>query len=115
MSNPPIPPALSDKEWLDSFGAHNHDTTHGERSVYIACDEAGETRHALAALCLHGQPFGFDQDDVELLRTVAAGIEAHPRTDGTTYGELQVTETAVRSLVESLADRIQALLPPHHP
>jgi hypothetical protein len=52
--------------------------------------------HALAALCLHGRPFGFTHEDVRELREALemnhAGILG-PRT-------------------ASLADRIEALLPP---
>ena len=46
-------------------------------------------RHALAALSLYKQPFGFTREDVEHLR---GGFHAHDFT--------------------SLADRIEALLPP---
>lgn len=57
--------------------------------------EHGE-RHALAALCLHGQPFGFTQEDVELLRR-----SAENELSGGTAERLS-----------GLADRIAALLPP---
>ena len=43
---------------------------------------APEARHALAALCLHGQPFGFTREDVERLRDTLDGLDisrgAHP-------------------------------------
>lgn len=61
-----------------------------------------EERHALAALALYGQPFGFTREDVELLRGFRSG-----------YWETG-TEDMARSEeadYENLADRIEALLP----
>ena len=52
--------------------------------------------HALAALALHGQPFGFTWDDVELLRMFGNG-DPMPH---------------IRQQCNDLADRIAALLPP---
>lgn len=49
----------------------------------------GKNLHALAALCLHGQPFGFTWEDVRVLR-----------------------EQFHVNLLQDLADRIAALLPP---
>lgn len=49
-------------------------------------------RHAIAAFCLHGQPFGFTQKDVVWLR--------------------RLHEDTGWALGASLADRIAALLPP---
>ena len=57
-------------------------------------------RHAIAATALHGQPFGFTREDVALLRE-------HFTWDVT----CDVSEGAARSGT-SLADRIEALLPP---
>lgn len=51
-------------------------------------------RHALAALALHGQTFGFTREDVEALRSLSADL--HPNNEP----------------FYSLADRIAALLPP---
>lgn len=56
-------------------------------------------RHATAALCLHGQPFGFTREDVE---TILAGALAL-REDGC---DLLSAELA------AIADRVGALLPP---
>lgn len=50
--------------------------------------------HALAALCLHEQPFGFTRDDVAMIRGEAADRGVH----GAEWS--------------NLADRIEALLPP---
>jgi hypothetical protein len=51
------------------------------------------SRHHLAALCLHRQPFGFTQEDVMMLEDLAVALPD-------TYS------------IASLADRIAALLPP---
>lgn len=59
-----------------------------------------EFRHAIAALCLYGQPFGFTREDVELLRELANDEES-PLWPGR-YGDE----------FNNLADRIEALLPP---
>ena len=57
-----------------------------------------QCRHALAALALHGQPFGFTWDDVEKLQEMP---------DGTGYASIDDPEWFA-----SLIDRIAALLPP---
>jgi len=57
--------------------------------------------HALAALALYGQPFGFTEGDVNLLR-LAAQMEEE------CFGD----ERGARHFT-SIADRIAALLPPH--
>jgi hypothetical protein len=54
-------------------------------------------RHALAALCLHEQLFGFGHDDVDALRHAADGLEHH----GIPWPQLY-----------AIAARIEALLPP---
>ena len=61
-----------------------------------------DMRHALAALALYGQPFGFTREDVEILRQMPTyirglGLGGHP--DG-----------AAR-FIAGLAARIAALLP----
>lgn len=56
-------------------------------------------RHAAAALCLHGQPFGFTWKDVDALRWALEFVMPPDGDD--------------RSLaLRSLADRVGALLPP---
>lgn len=69
----------------------------GDNPTWI---RAEEDRHRVAALCLHGQPFGFTWDDVEMIRWAAdviqdEGINLQRAMD------LRFT-----------ADRIAALLPP---
>jgi hypothetical protein len=54
-----------------------------------------ELRHALAALCLYGEPYGFTREDVEFLGMMA-----------------QASDPMFGNFARSLADRIAALLPP---
>ncbi|MGE0161357.1 MAG: hypothetical protein AB7T31_18325 [Gemmatimonadales bacterium] len=65
----------------------------------------GEVTHALAALCLHGQPFGFTREDVRLLRQSARDERAGVTADNRPHPD-------VATAYDSLADRIEALLPP---
>lgn len=90
-----IKPALTADQWAGKGiaidgepGWHN---THGEESV-----PSGD-RHAVAALCLYGQPFGLTREDVKTLRTFRRQM-------------LATSEEWAR--VKDLADRIEALLPP---
>ncbi len=69
----------------------------GDDAVHDDGFDAGpEARHALAALSLYGQPFGFTREDVNLLRYAAGVCIADRELNG-------------------LADRIEALLPPEKP
>lgn len=58
--------------------------------------------HAVAALALYGQPFGFTREDVKLLRDEAEG-------------EWNGEQMDVGRRLLRLADRIEALLPPEKP
>ena len=69
-------------------------------STAHAAHNIQERRHALAALALHGQPFGFTRDDVEHVRLVAGQCDA-----------LRLGPSHA-SVLRDLADRIAALLPP---
>jgi len=60
-----------------------------------------DSAHTLAAMCLHGQPFGFTRDDVRTLRTMAV-------TDHEGFAR----DDSPDAFLASLADRIEALLPP---
>jgi hypothetical protein len=104
---PKIQPALSPEEWTALEAMRNGTvigiamTGQGDEQVSLQVHWAGDwedtydfqvwDRDALAALALHGQPFGFTREDVDLLRWVAE------HTDHATG---------------RLADRIEALLPP---
>lgn len=64
-------------------------------------DRDGSGRHALAALALHGQPFGFTREDVAALWFVIQ--------------EREGLVGAPQHTLRSLAERIEALLPPETP
>ena len=68
-------------------------------------------RHALAALCLYGQPFGFTQEDVDALLS-----NLHDDDCGALWALYDHECTCHRSptiaRLQSLAARIAALLPP---
>lgn len=91
----PIKPALTPEEWntKELLIAELH-----EDGVLLVGDYGaprsvdGQERHALAALALYGQPFGFTRDDIALLRAYA-----HGGSD---------------MRFQDLADRVEALLPP---
>lgn len=55
--------------------------------------------HKLAALALHGQPFGFTHEDVSMIRRVATDVLSVDRTKGRS------------NRLNALADRIATLLP----
>lgn len=110
-----IAPALSAEEWEkakdarfawrmfgwdDGAGAILHDDgrleVNWDGAVYDQEMQCVTTsRHALAALALHGQPFGFTREDVRFLRDVDV---------------FAFTEDA--QMAQSIAARIAALLPP---
>lgn len=99
-----VKPALSAEEWADVASDPDWWAAEADGLGRVAgeCLESrtdAERRHAAAALALHGQPFGFTQEDVELLRTSIAEDED---------GCFDQTRTA---MLKGLADRIAALLP----
>jgi hypothetical protein len=65
-----------------------------------------EGRHGLAARCLHGQPFGFTREDVVRCRRAAHAAEGRHDQSGE-WADYEDMEAWA-----SLADRIEALLPP---
>ena len=67
-------------------------------------DDPANCHHALAALCLYSQPFGFTQADIQLL------VRAGPEAPG--YYETEWTADEIAQL-DSLIARIASLLPPH--
>lgn len=78
---------------------HGLSSTHREVLPYLLDEREA---HALAALCLFSQPFGFTRDDVKLLQRVFDMSNDEWRTDDEEKGA-------------SLAARIAALLPPEGP
>jgi hypothetical protein len=113
-------PALTPEEWAEPYSTF--DDEHGiwpivdDDGFLLSCDDSyystllspGE-RHALAALCLHGQPFGFTWDDVALLREAAGYVEACRTAIRTIQGAKRGREGYDE--VMDLASRIEALLP----
>ena len=108
-----VTPALSASEWEQivisqgsatapiNFGHPCQDGIH-----WLHTDpEALQERHKLAALCLHGQTFGFSQEDVSLILKAATlkawGTYPYPVPEAEAY--------------KALAARISALLPPEGP
>jgi hypothetical protein len=114
-----IEPALTPEEWADEsgLGACEREDCYlyrarGLNGVVVCTGAnaatnatlvpAGPSCHALAALCLHGQPFGLTWDHVDALRACADDSESEwnePRPHW-----IGVTRAA--------ADLIAALLPP---
>lgn len=90
--------ALSDDQTYFADAAHDiyvgHHTFHGDQ--YEGNILVNERPHTLAAIALHGQPFGFTREDVAFLTHVA----------------LRLPEKKGREIAKSLAARIEALLPP---
>lgn len=99
MSEPVQPEIMSAEEWsaLVAPGV-------GADGVRLYIDRGtyeGRNRHALAALALHGQPFGFSAQDVADVQTFA---DVHCE-DGDDLG-------VIARRLPSLAARLQDLLPP---
>lgn len=71
-------------------------------------------RHALAALALHGQSFGFTWEDVDRLREMQmdVGGEFAHITDAEQRALLEMDVRMERVWMLDLADRIADLLPP---
>lgn len=82
-----IPPALTAEEWKEGHLGRPgfiRDGTHAllaENTVRITAmdddgtDVDGIDRHALAALCLYSQPFGFTHYEANILETIVPVIE----------------------------------------
>lgn len=105
----PIKPALTPEEWASHYSDGNlgedgveEALLYASRKIAECIDSIGPNRHALAALALHGQPFGFGRYDVVMLRDAAAHF-AGSRNTAAGLQHLAMT---------SLAARIEALLPP---
>lgn len=88
-----VEPALTPEEWADWIDSGD---------LQAPLEAHGEVSHALAALGLYGQPFGFTRGDVTVLRDMVY----FGRKNGYTVDEDGLV------LMASLADRIAALLPP---
>jgi hypothetical protein len=98
-----IPPALTPARWA-SYRRLCEDIG-GSPSTEMLGDHA-ETEHELAALALHGQPFGFTREDVALLDRAARN--AGPLCEYS--DEESIAELVAR--YRDFAARLAALLPP---
>lgn len=108
-----ITPALTPEEWAVRagsghvhafqggvfFGAGRTPGAPGERGLTVNPETE---RHALAALALHGQPFGFTREGLDALRTVLRLLGPVHAPD-----EREAVELAEREIA-----KIAALLPP---
>lgn len=102
-----VKPALTPEEWAevrddptwwaDRMQEAAHDTS---QHLMTYLDEPYR-HHALAALALHGQHFGFTREDI---RAINRALESHELFRYTMQEEADT--------LESLAARIEALLPP---
>ena len=123
-----IEQALSAEEWADGgFQASTSDDSycwvetsdHSQDGAFTI--DAGDShdfygqgpgvvgrRHALAALCLHGQPFGFTRERLCRLRKLHQAL-----VDFDTGWIYNNGEDAINDLGSDL-DRIEALLPPEN-
>jgi hypothetical protein len=71
-----------------------------------------QARHALAALALHDQPFGFTWEDVDRLREAVDDIDFSHITDPERRQLMELDTRMLRAWMLDLADRIADLLPP---
>jgi hypothetical protein len=93
---PSIPPALTAEEW-------RRVAEHPQEYVSAEAQEAAVgvgSFHAVAAMALYGQPFGFDFTDRDRLREIADEIDRRGLPD------------AWSDRLRDVAARIAALLPP---
>ena len=71
-----------------------------------------ELRHAVAAMALHDQAFGFTWDDVERLREAVNDIDFSHIADAEQRGLMEMDARLMRAWMLDLAGRIADLLPP---
>ena len=112
----PIKPALTAEEWAKGTpGVFGWD----DASVFIDWRDPEPMEgpnvkrpHACAAALLYGQPFGFTREDVVKLRAAgdaARDVERFAKEKGAGWDD------SLADWYHSIADRIEALLPPEGP
>lgn len=107
-----VKPALTPEEWRAPHQIFNGFIDLDDGVIDVRLDGFYETaepekaRHALAALALYGQPYGFTRDDAVACFHAAALI-AYPEERELTPGLARLSDRLV-----DLARRIEALLPP---
>lgn len=111
-----IEPALTAEEW----GHPEHRVERNGDWIYeppiLTCPVVGslnsgvalgDIRHAAAALCLYGQPFGFTREDIKVIRDAARDLT----TGIEDASQVRFAERHAAELNE-IADRLESLLPP---
>lgn len=124
-----VKPALTAEEWAEKCFEENEEWTsfaarrREDGSIYVMCgyERDAETNrpHALAALALYNQPFGFTREDVEFLRELARTtrktlIGSGAASSGALLSAMALIDREA-DFIDSLASRISALLPPEAP
>jgi hypothetical protein len=101
-------PALTPEEWRDTGAGHDwravtieggEVAVHGEMQTISV---PSELRHALAALALHGQPFGFTHEMVDALEdALATSVDSYAGTGlhDTSHAAAALAITNLRSLL----------------
>ena len=124
-----VEPALTPEEWaagekrapLENGGRPGDEALVAfHRGTVLVCEETeGATivvpplRHALAALCLHGQPFGFTWEMVNAISALAMPYAGDP-LQGLSPEERSREISRIMALARDAAERIAALLPPEN-
>ena len=94
MTRPTVSKALSDEEWAEFLAMD-------ETERFFFAKEVFGANEATAACALLDQPFGFHHNDVDTLRSLAdSGLDR----------DMSIKGDALT--LRSIADRIEALLPP---
>lgn len=113
-----IKPALTPKEWTEIAAAERGDFNCAPMIYLRAIEHRGtgphqlDRPHALAALALHNQPFGFTWEDVDALERSAREVFTQARDTDEDFVVLRKRMMDDQRQLRSLADRIAALLPP---
>ena len=101
-----VEPALTPEEWADFFHAMSYpdhwgviEQKYGRKHPLNEWGGEIGNEQAISAMCLHDRTFGFTHDDVTLLNCEAMNSEDN-------------NCPAEAAMFQSLADRIEALLPP---
>jgi hypothetical protein len=103
-----VTPALTPGEWAGVLANHEHLTAIREQFM-----DTPFSAHALAALLLYGEPFGFTAQDVEDETQVAAYCAAMAaELERTGKAESATTFRLLGERHKSRAERLAALLPP---
>ena len=105
-------PALTREEWEhweELIQMEMYDEARDD-AVENLCANWGNPQQ-IAAKCLHNQPFGFTREDVKMLDSVATGL-GFQAMDLEAKGISSRLERTRQDALNSLADRIEALLPP---